>query len=205
MSLLLYIETNFLISHAAGRDAATESLVSDPSLGLRLVIPGVCFMEAFSTLEGESGRHNRLIASLQSEIRQVERNVVSPNARALVNHLQRALVEARAILNDYSDRLYRLIGSLSSMAEIIETTSDVLRFSLGNELIDDPTDNLILSAILADAGSRPSEAKILLTENRKCFHDNPDAGTAIQHAGVKNFRRCLEMPGMAEVATRIIT
>ncbi len=195
MTVLLYIETNFLMSHATGRATATESFMSGELPSIRLVIPSPCFMEAFSTLEDERKRHNRLIDSFESEIRQAERNVISPRAPALVNHLQQSLVESRAIFNDFEDRLFRLIDSLASTAVIIELTTEVLRYSLSVDVIKDPTDNFILAAIIAHAASHPSVTKVFLTENRKCFHDNLDAKKIIEGIGLKYFAdasRCLE-------------
>ena len=71
---ILYIETNFLISHATGRDARTDEILTRSPDRFRIVIPGVCFMEAF---EAEPKRHNRLVGDLQKQIGQSRRNVVS--------------------------------------------------------------------------------------------------------------------------------
>jgi hypothetical protein len=198
LTVLLYIETNFLMSHATGRAIATESLISVERPSIRLVIPSFCFVEAFSTLEDERKRHNRLIEGFQMEIRQAKRNLISPRADALVNHLQQTVVESLAIFNDFEDRLFRTIELLASRAELIDPTPQILQDSLSRKLIADPTDNLILSAIVAHAGSRTSETKAFLTENRKCFHDNLEARAALQSVGLKYFAdasKCLEWHG----------
>ena len=50
-SFLLYIETNFLMSIATGRDPKADDLLAQPPEGLRLAIPQVCFMEALSVFK----------------------------------------------------------------------------------------------------------------------------------------------------------
>jgi hypothetical protein len=54
-------------------------------------------------------------------------------------------------------------------------------------LIDDPTDNLILTSILDHAGSRPSEGKVFLSENRKDFNENLLAKLELEKAGINYF------------------
>ena len=188
MTALLYTETNFLMSYATGRSAATDSLISGRFPSIRIVVPSPCFMEAFSTLETERERHNRLMSALETEIQQAKRNVVSPNAQALVAHLQGAVVESRSVFNDFEDRLFRAIGLLSSSSERIDPTPEVYRDSLDNILIDDPTDNLILATIISHAtliSSQAIEPKVFLTENRKCFYDNLEVRLTIQKAGLR--------------------
>lgn len=195
MTSLLDTETNFLMSYATGRDVATVSLGLELPPSVRLVIPGFCFMEAFSILETELKRHNRSIDGLESEIRQAERNVVSPLAKDLAGHLQRSVVAIRAVFNDFEARLLQIAETLCDTAVLIDRTSDALRRSLHDPWIDDPTDNLILAAVLVHAGDHPSESKSFLSENRKCFHENLDARAALQSAGVKYFAdpsKCLE-------------
>jgi hypothetical protein len=193
LETLLYIETNFLLGHATGRAAGNWDLIEASSI--RLVIPSCCYMESFSVLEDERKRHNRLINGFYDEIREAERNVISPRARDLVNHLQRSVVESQAVFNDFEARLFQLMETLSSRAEFIESSPEIIRDSLNSGRIDDPSDNLILASILSHASRHPAEAKAFLTENRKCFHDNLDARDALRAADIKCFAdalKCLE-------------
>ncbi len=176
-----------MMSHSLGRDSATDELLTGPSSDVRLVIPVVCFMEAFSAFEDERRRQNRLIGDLQSQIKQLERNVVSARIRPLIIHLEKSAIELREILNDSRTRLYEVIEILRSSAELIGLTPSILGDSLARPLIGDPTDDLILASILDHANSQPSERKAFLSENRKDFDDRPYPKAALEAAGVKYF------------------
>ncbi len=185
---LVYIETNFLMSYATGRDLGTNELVTNPPASISFIIPGLCFMEVFSTFESERKRHNKLINSFQHENATAKRNVVSPHSQPFINHLKQAEVGLEEIFNEFETRLYHVIQLLSTNAEIIESTSEILQLSFFNRLIDqEPTDNLILASILHHANQHLQNDKVLLTENRKDFEPNTFASSAIQEAGIRYF------------------
>ena len=184
---ILYIETNFLMSHATGRDAKTEEVLSRSPIRLRIAMPSVCFMEAFSAFEDERKRHNRLVGDLEKQIGQSKRNVISPGISRLIDHLERAIEELREVFNDFQGRLYGAIELLRTAAELINPTPEILGESLARPLIDDPTDNLILASILNHAGAHPVENKAFLSENRKDFDLKPYPKSAIELAGLKYF------------------
>jgi hypothetical protein len=50
---ILYLETNFLMSIAMGRDPEASDLLSQRPAGVRLAMPQVCCMEALSVLNEE--------------------------------------------------------------------------------------------------------------------------------------------------------
>jgi PIN domain len=184
----LYIETNFMISHATGRDRATDELLLGPSPSVKLVLPSVRFMEAFSAFEDERKRHNRLVGDFEKQIQQLKRNVISARIEPLIDHLDRAVVELRAVFNDYQARLFAAIDRLRTLAEVIHPTPEIVAESLSRALIDDPTDNLILASILTHAAAHPHVVKTFLSENWKDFESKPYPKSAIELAGVKYFR-----------------
>jgi PIN domain len=195
MPIILYIETNFLLSYATGRDTATDRLVTNPLSSIRLVIPSFCFMEALSVLEGDKKYQNTFIDALKSKIVEAQRNLVSPHIQDLINHLQSSIVELQRMSSDLEARLFHAIDILSAGAEMIEPTNRIIQASFARNIIADPTDNLILASILAHAAVHGSETKAFLTENRKCFFENPYAKAALQTADIKYFSdasRCLE-------------
>jgi hypothetical protein len=110
------VETNFVMSHCLGRDSSTEVLLANSLLNLQLVIPAVCIMEAFSAFEDERKRHNRLVGELEQQVRQLERNVVSPRIQTLIDHLTRSVIEFTAIFNDTQSRLVDAIETLRTSA-----------------------------------------------------------------------------------------
>jgi hypothetical protein len=188
LATIVYIETNFLMSYATGRDLAIEELVNNSPKSLSLIIPSFCFMEAFSTFESERKRYNKFKDTLKYEIAQTKRNVISSHVQPLINHLKQAEIELGETFNEFEDRLHQAIFVLSMNAEIIEPTSQILQLSFYNRLIDkEPTDNLILASILHHADQHAGDIKILLTENRKDFESNTFAESAIQEAGIRYF------------------
>jgi hypothetical protein len=184
---ILYVETNFLISHAAGRDGKTGEVLSRSPDRFRIVMPSGCFMEALSAFEDERKRHHRLIGDLKQQVGQSKRNVTSPGISRLIDHLERAIDELWEVFNDFQGRLYGAIDFLRTSAELIHPTPEILGESVARTLLDEPTDNLILASILSHAGSHPEEVKAFLSENRRDFDLNPYSKDAIGLAGVKYF------------------
>jgi hypothetical protein len=152
-------------------------------------------MEAFSAFEEERKRHNRFVGELEGHIRQLERNVVSPRIQTLIDHLRRSVVELQAIFNDSQSRLFEAVENLRTRAELIGLTPEILETTLTRLLIDDPTDNLILTSILDHAGSKPSEGKVFLSENRKDFNENLLAKVELEKAGIKYFSQASNFLG----------
>lgn len=184
---ILYVETNFLMSHATGRDGKTGEVLSKSPDRFRIVMPSGCFMEAFSAFEDERKRHHRLINDLEKQMGQSKRNVISPGISRLIDHLERAIDELREVFNDFQGRLYGTIDFLRTSAELIHPTPEILGESVARTLVGDPTDNLILASILIHAGSHPGEVKAFLSENRRDFDLKPYPKAAIGSAGVKYF------------------
>jgi hypothetical protein len=152
-------------------------------------------MEALSVLEGEKKRHRRWLDALEQQLREVERNVLSPLTPSLANHLDRAIDEGALLFKEFEARLFRALEILGSGAELIHPTPEILRSSRADVLIKDPTDNLILSCILEHSKNHPSETKIFLSENHKDFDTNSRANSALREAGVRYFAdasKCLE-------------
>jgi hypothetical protein len=144
-------------------------------------------MEVFSAFEDERKRHNRFIGDLEQKIGQLKRNDVSLRVHPFIDQLGKAVEELAAVFNEAKVRLYGAIETLGRSAELIGLTPETLAASLNRPMIDDPTDNLILASIIDHAGSRPSERKAFLSENRKDFEDKLYAKTALEGAGVKYF------------------
>jgi hypothetical protein len=168
-SFLLYIETNFLIGIATGRDPKADVLLAHPPAGLRLAIPQVCFMEALSVAGRVEKQRARLTNRLEREIAQVRRDLTSRNAKDLLPLLERANVTNQKLGKDVSTRLFDAIHLLGQTAELITISGAILDASRESVLIADNADNLILHCILSHARSDARAAKRFLTENRKDF------------------------------------
>ena len=68
MDVIVYVETNFLMSMAMGREARGEDLLAAVSASVRVAIPSGCYMEAFSAFEDEQKRRTRFRAELDQQI-----------------------------------------------------------------------------------------------------------------------------------------
>ncbi len=193
--MFIYIETNFLMSYAMGRDLATDRFFSDPPMIARLVLPSCCIMEALSALEGEARRREKLASALEAEVVQIRTNIVSGEARSLAPRLDDAVTDYRKLNDDFGIRMLRVIDLLARGATLIEPTASIVQSAFSRVVVDDPTDNLILACILAHAAEFPAEASAFLSENSRCFYKNPNARAALDGAGIKYFAeasKCLE-------------
>ena len=189
MTIRLYLETNFLLSHAYGRDPATSRLVASQLDTLQIAIPPCCVMEALTHLQGERKRINRLVGDQKAWIHQLRRSGVSPHAVRLVEILLTLEPEWRANIQFFEERLREVIAWVADPARVaclVTRPADLNLLHLAPDQRD-ATDQLILHTILADAREHPTPSKVLLTENRRCFHDNPSVRQVLAAAGIRYF------------------
>jgi PIN domain len=184
--VLLYLETNFLMSIATGRDPSGSTLLSDSPKDVRLAIPQVCFLEALAVLQEESRQRKSFTNLLDQQILQLSRDVTSSNAAALRTSLDAARIVNKKVLEDIHKRLFDSIGLLGSIAELIGLTPQVLEATRNLVLIEDPTDNLILHCILEHARTFPDIIKAFMSNNRKDFGTKP-VQDALQAAGIGKY------------------
>ncbi len=199
--MILYLETNFVIGAALGRDKKAEALLQVSSAELQIVLPGVCIMEAWSVFEDERKRRNAFRQTLDQQISQLQRDETSPHAKALLQHLQQAYVENNDLLNDVQNRLRDVLSKLSGLqpgfspADLLPLTLVALQNSLPAGPTKDPTDNLILAIILAHASEHPADEKVFLSGNIKDFQ-TPEIEALLSTAGItRYFSRTEDFPG----------
>jgi len=153
----------------------------------RLIIPSVCFMEAYSVFNGEQKRHQGRLKFFDEQMNEVKRSVTSSH-KLVKFHLEQARTQVDDFFETYSYLFHQTMEALIVRAELIHPSAEILMTSLRRDIIiDDRTDNLILTCILDHAKNVPSETKAFLSENRKDFHDNDRARLALQEAGIKYF------------------
>ncbi|MBD2045820.1 DUF4935 domain-containing protein [Coleofasciculus sp. FACHB-64] len=190
--MILYVETNFLMSIATGRDSQANTLLQNPTASVQIAIPSICCMESLSALEDEIKRRNRFMNELNNQISQLRRDVTSSHAKSLLSHLEQSLIENEALLNDVENRLFQVLDHLNTKAEMIPLTGDMLQESLDTRLIEkDPTDNLILHCILNHARLHPTDRKVFLSANVKEFK-LLQVQAALQNAGVVKYLTCTQ-------------
>lgn len=192
--MILYIETNSIIGGAKGQDIRFEELFRIPAEKLRIALPDVCILEAWSVFEFETRRRNEFSNQLDFHLNEARRDLSSPHALTLATHLEQAKIANLELITDIEQRLRDILKQIvglpgSNRAELIPTTSHILRQSLHvPSLLKDPTDNLILSTIFSHARRHRTEPKALLTSNTNDF-DTVAVRTALNHAGIKFFSR----------------
>ena len=193
---ILYIETNFLISIATGRDPEADELLLNPPASVKIAIPGICCMEALSWLEEEQKRRRRFRDELRKQISQLKRDVTSSSAQSLLLYLRESLVEDENFLNDIEVRLLQALNRLAEKSTIIELKEYIIKDCLNIALVEkEQTDNLILHAVLNHARSQENEVKALLSGNVKEFGKS-NVLKALRDAGVgKYFARTQDFMG----------
>ena len=189
MTTRLYLETNFLLSHAHGRDPATSRLIRESFPQLQVALPACCVMEALTHLEAERKRINSLLGGNRMQSNELGRNLASPHAARLAEWLLASEPEWELELAFFESRLLDAIRWCSDPSSVtfLPTPPDSLaQISLDPTLLD-PTDGLILATILSDARAHQTIPKSLVTENRRCFHDDADVRRSLAAVGVRYF------------------
>jgi hypothetical protein len=169
LAVILYLETNFPMSVAMGRDPVAETLLEELIPSFRLTIPSVCYMEALSAIRYESWIRESFRAELERQIIQLERNRTSPQARSLLTHLNPCLKAQDALLSDMKARFDQTLDRLSRKTEFIELSVQIISTTLSADYLDDPTDNLIVCSIVDHARAHSAEEKAFLSGNSKDF------------------------------------
>ncbi len=185
----LYPETNFLMSYATGRDPVTAQLFEHCPTGVQRVMPACCLMEALATLEDEQKRYHRQIQIYQSAAQEAERHASLASSAGLASHLREVIIYATTSFSDFRSRLLQIIGKFSDglSVQLIDTIPGRFLVAFAVSEAVDPTDQLILTTILDDAQAHPSDTKVLLTENRRCFFADAGMWQSLQAAGVQKY------------------
>lgn len=186
--VILYIETNFLMSIATGRDREASVLLRQMPAFVQLTIPSICYMESFSALEDEVKRHNYFKQQLDNQISEANRDLTSQHARSLFLNLGQARTDYERRLDDINLRLREAIEQLSQNGEMIALTAHIIQESLNATIIvQDPTDNLILHCILNHARLHPTETKVFLSGNVKEFRQLAEVQDAFREVGITKY------------------
>ncbi len=162
MPVILYVETNFLMSVALGREVKGNDLLAAITADFRVVIPS---------------------------------RITSANAASLLANLEQSRIANDDLLNDVLARLFTFVDQAAPDIDQLHPTPGIIHSAVTNMLIPDPTDNLILHSILADAHARPADTKALLTGNSRDF-SVPDVEAALRAAAIhKHFTNVTDALG----------
>ena len=185
-SSILYVETNYPVGFVKGQDPASDSLASPNPRAFRLALPSICFMEALTVLNVETKSRNKFLEELSSQFREAGRDGTSPGATSLVVHLERARDDPEDWLGEFRERQIQCLTLLALHPELIPLDAAAVLACLPDTTISEPTDRLILHAILAHACASDPGPKAFLSANKNDF-GQPASIQALEAAGVRYF------------------
>lgn len=187
--LILYVETNFLMSIAKGQDSQAEELLRNLPNSVRLAMPSICFVEALTTLEQEKKYHQDFLRRLDIQINEAQRAKNSPTAQLLNSSLDQTRVTFLERINDIERKFYAVFNQLIAKADIITLNVEIFQESLGRTILEKHTiDKLILECIVYHARLNPNEIKVFLSNNSKEFGQR-EVMEILQDAGIQYFNK----------------
>lgn len=186
--VFLYIETNFLVQFAKNQDQESEILINNSlSLeSLKILIPSVCCMEALSVLEDERRRRKDFEDRLTKEIKELKPHINSQHFKTIQKSFQSAKAGNNAIAGDIDNRTLQVLQWVAEKVELIELNSLILKESVGNVLISDPTDNLILHCLLHHSRRNPDAIRVFSSNNSSDF-GKKEIKTILGNAGIEKY------------------
>lgn len=184
--MILYVETNFPMSIATGRDPQANTLLLNTPASVTIAIPSICFMEALLALEADQKYRRRLGNELSIRVSDAKRNLTSQHAQALALLLEQAGIENEQLLKEVEARLVVALNQLATKAEMIALTTDTIQASLQPSPTNEPIDRLILNCILNHAHLHPTEVKVFLSGNTNDFGKR-EVQEALQDASVNYY------------------
>ncbi len=169
--MILYIETNLIMAIAKGQDEQAEQMLNNMPVNVDLRIPTVCYMEAIVALETERQRRNKFLENVETEIKQLKRDLTS-DVSSLVSQLETLRLAYDKSLNDFEEKFVNSIILIRTKAESIELPLNSLRATFTDPILKKERqlrDDLLLQCILDDAQLHRNEQKVLLTGNSSDF------------------------------------
>ncbi len=192
--VILYLETNFLMSLALNQDPDASALLEKAAQDrlLRLAIPQVCIMEAFATIKKRVEERATFQRCIKTEINQLKRSKTSPVARQLLDELNQSLITNDEYTNRILDDFQEATDRLASLGELFPVGRDSLKKSFADPLIKSKRerlvlpDNFILCNIIENASVHPSEVKAFLSGNHRDFGTQV-VQKALKAAGIEKY------------------
>jgi len=169
LAVILYVETNFVMSIAKGQDELAENFL-EACTSVSLAIPSICYVESLVTLEQEDKYNEDFIRRLDIQVNEAARDKTSQNAKLVVTYLKQAKISFLQRNNDTEKRFYIALNQLFTKAEEILLTTEIIHQSLARNMLEKHfMDKLIIGCIVHHARLHPDETKIFLSANSKEF------------------------------------
>ncbi len=178
--VILYVETNFLMSIAKGQDLEAKNLLYSLNPSIRIVIPDICYVEALNRWEKEKYYVKEFEKEVDKQINNSKRDLTSSNSQIFLAHLEQGLFDA--------------IDMLIQKAEIIQLDTTLIRAISEAVIIQPETllikqdimDNLILRYIISHANAYPKIDRVFLSSNKNDF-GKPEVREALRNAGISKY------------------
>ena len=192
--VILYLETNFLMSLALNQDPGDSALLEKAAQdrSLRLAIPQVRFMEAFATIRKRVEERATFQRLIKTEIKQLERSKTSPVARQLLDELNQSSITNDEYTNRILDDFQQATDRLAFLGEMFPFSRDSLKKSFAEPLIKSKRerlvlpDNFIICNIIENASVHPSEVKAFLSGYHRDFGTQV-VRKALEAAGIEKY------------------
>ena len=97
--LILYIETNFLMAVAKGRNLDAEKLLRNLSPFIRLAVPAICYVEAINTYKIDKQNQLKFQAEMEKQIN-FDNNIIKDISNKIFTETETLLIK-----NDLMDNL----------------------------------------------------------------------------------------------------
>jgi len=187
--VILYVETNFLMSIAKGQDELAENLLHNTPTSVHLAIPSICYVESLATLEQVDKHNQDFINRLDIQVNEAGRDKTSQNAKLIVNLLKQAKISFLERTNDITQRFYVAFNQLNRQAEIITLDTNIFQESSERNILEKHLiDKLILECIIHHVRLHVSETKVFLSSNSKEFGKR-EVVEILQNSGIQYFNK----------------
>lgn len=103
MKMILYLETNFIMAIAKGRDGLVENILQNPPDDLTIAIPSICLMESLVAWEREQKRSQSFRQAVAIEINEAKRNQLLQDSQSVVDFLQQSINAYEKLLVDFEN------------------------------------------------------------------------------------------------------
>nr|WP_269144875.1 PIN domain-containing protein [Nostoc sp. WHI] len=189
MAVILYVETNFLMSIAKGQDELAENFLQNTPISVSLAIPSICYVESLATLEQEDKYNEDFIRRLDIQVNEAARDKTSQNAQLVVNYLKQAKISFLERTNDTEKRFDIALNQLFIKAEEIPLTTEIINESLAINILEKHfMDKLIIECIVYYARLNQDEIKVFLSSNSKEF-SRREVIEILRDSGIQYFNK----------------
>ena len=197
MNTILYLETNFMMAIAKGRDGLVENILQNPPDDLTIAIPSICLMESLVAWEREQKRSQSFRQAVEIEINEAKRNNILQDAQSVVSFLLASMTAYEKLLVDFEKRFENVFEILKNKVELIHPKIEDIQRIFPQPLLNKSTerrDAFILRCILDHAQANSEETKAFFSENIKQFGQS-DVRESFREVGITYFSKIENLQG----------